>query len=80
MLHLQACGRPVGVHISRARSLEQAVEEEQASRSDGFDPEAAISKLLRLLRNHSDKRVAINAAMKAVLAVQSKPKPSDMEG
>ncbi len=65
----------MGVHISRARSLEQALEEGGATPAQTEDPdfEAALNKLLRLLRGHSDKRAAIAAATKTVLAVPPKP-------
>ena len=76
LCHLQACGKPVGVHISRARSIEQAAEEQQNALLEDGDPDTAINKLLKLIRNHSDKRAAVAAALKAVLAVPSKPKSS----
>jgi len=75
----QACGKPVGVHISRARSLEQAVEEQQNLLLDDCDPDKAINKLLRLIRSHSDKRGAVTAALKAVLAVPSRPKSTSAD-
>lgn len=75
LFQVQACGKPVGVHISRARSLEQAAEE-QNPLLEGCDPDTTINKLLRLIRSHSDKRAAVTAALKAVMAVPSKPKPS----
>lgn len=81
--NLQACGKPVGVHISRARSLEQALEEEAPATAsvstEASDFETALNKLLRLLRGHSDKQVAVAAALKAALAVPHKLKSNSAD-
>ena len=66
----------MGVHISRARSAEQIAEEQLNPLPEDCDPDTGINKLLRLIRNHNDKRTAVAAALKAVLAVPSKPKSS----
>ena len=71
----------MGVHISRARSLEQALEEDAAPATapisaEDNDFDTALNKLLRLLRAHSDKRAAVAAAMKAALTVPPKVKSS----
>lgn len=76
---LQACGKPVGVHISRARSLEQATEDELLSPTEDFDFDAALAKLLRILRGHGDRKAAVAAATKAALAVHSKFKQGTAE-
>lgn len=79
----EACGKPVGVHISRARSLEQALEEEAPATAsvstEASDFETALNKLLRLLRGHSDKQVAVAAALKAALAVPHKLKSNSAD-
>lgn len=62
------------MHISRARSLEQAADEQQPVPADEYDFDTALNKLVRLLRGHSDKRAAIVAATKAVVATPSKQK------
>ena len=69
---LQVCGKPVGVHISRGRSVDQLVEDQLADMQDDSDPDASVNKLLRLLRSHSDKKAATAAALKAVLTLPSR--------
>ena len=68
----QACGRPVGVHISRARLADEHI---ASAACDEGDQDASINKLLRLLRSHPDKRAAIAAALKAVLSLPAKARP-----
>lgn len=69
---LQVCGKPVGVHISRGRSVDQLVEDQMSEMQDDSDPDASVNKLLRLLRSHSDKKAATAAALKAVLTLPSR--------
>ena len=69
---LQVCGKPVGVHISRGRSVDQLVEDQIADVQDDADPDASVNKLLRLLRSHTDRKAAISAALKAVLTLPSR--------
>lgn len=69
---LQVGGKPVGVHVSHSRSLDQLVEEQLAEIQGDADPEASINKLLRLVRSHSDRKSAVAAALKAVLALPAR--------
>lgn len=69
---VQVCGKPVGVHISRGRSVDQLVEDQIADVQDAADPDASVNKLLRLLRSHTDRKAAISAALKAVLTLPSR--------
>lgn len=69
---LQVCGKPVGVHISRGRSVDQLVEDQIVDVQDDADPDASVNKLLRLLRSHTDRKAAISAALKAVLTLPSR--------
>jgi hypothetical protein len=69
---LQVCGKPVGVHISRGRSVDQLVEDQIADVQEDSDPDASVNKLLRLLRSHTDRKAATAAALKAVLTLPSR--------
>lgn len=69
---MQVCGKPVGVHISRGRSVDQLVEDQIADVQEDSDPDASVNKLLRLLRSHTDRKAATAAALKAVLTLPSR--------
>ena len=66
------CGKPVGVHISRGRSVDQLVEDQIADVQEDSDPDASVNKLLRLLLSHTDRKAATAAALKAVLTLPSR--------
>ncbi|KAL3161121.1 hypothetical protein ABBQ38_009496 [Trebouxia sp. C0009 RCD-2024] len=68
----EVCGKAVGVHISRGRSVDQLVEDQIADVQDDADPDASVNKLLRLLRSHTDRKAAISAALKAVMTLPSR--------
>lgn len=68
----EVCGKPVGVHISRGRSVDQLVEDQIADVQEDSDPDASVNKLLRLLRSHTDRKAATAAALKAVLTLPSR--------
>lgn len=68
----EVCGKPVGVHISRGRSVDQLVEDQIADVQEDADPDASVNKLLRLLRSHTDRKAATAAALKAVLTLPSR--------
>lgn len=61
---MQVNGKEVGVHISRPREVESDANILLA----GLDSEGGINKLLKLIHAHPDRKAAIAAAIKAVIA------------
>ena len=67
MLSFQVRGEDVGVHISRPRNVDPSSDTLLLA---GLDSEGGINKLLNLIHTHQDRKAAIAAAIKAVMALQ----------
>jgi hypothetical protein len=70
----EVSGKPVGVHVSRGKHsvVEQLVVDELAETRADADSAAGISKLIKLLLSHNDRKAAVSAALKAVLMLPSR--------
>eukprot|EP00884_Botryococcus_braunii_P002695 jgi/Botrbrau1/12426/Bobra.0229s0022.1 len=74
----QVCGKNVGVSTSRGKTGDVVkVPDMGPSLDDDSDTESSISKLLNLIRSHSDEKAAIKAALSAVMTVPKRTKSGD---
>lgn len=73
-LVVEVGGRPVGVHLTKDRPSPSSTPSEDVALVED-DADSSINRLLRLIRSHADKRAAVGAALRAVLALPSDKAP-----
>lgn len=72
----QVAGKPVGVTSSRARPGDVKL---SPALGDDNDPDSNLSKLFELIRSYPDTKMAVNAALKAVMKLPQRAKTESLD-